>query len=270
MTVDRTRRRVCLVTGGAGPQLGQGISLALAQHDNHVVVADASILAARETAARLREAGYSASASFLDVTDRDSVRNMVDQTIAEFGGVDALVNSAGVGLDRALTAVSESDFETLMQVNVRGALWCAQAVAEPMTARGGGSIVHIGSVHAGGAAPGYGLYAASKAALAAMSRGLAVELGGAQIRSNVVHPGALRRESDLDPVSGDPEVRERHAAFALARQAIHVPIRPVDVGNVVAFLVSDDARVVSGIELAVDAGTAALLHDLNPSASRPN
>lgn len=256
---------ISVVTGGGGPQLGWGICLALAEHGNHVVVADADPEAASRATSLLREMGFSATPSTLDVTDLSSVQEAIKQIETRLGRIDSLVNSAGIGLDKPIQLVTSLDFDRLMHVNVRGAMWCASAVSRVMAAQGGGSIVNIGTVHALGTATGYGLYSASKSALVSLSRALAVELGDDRIRCNVVHPGALRREQDLDPESGDPEVRERHAAFARVRQVIHSPIRPVDVGNAVAFLASDAARMITGTELTVDAGTSALLHDLRPA-----
>ncbi|MEA5457267.1 SDR family oxidoreductase [Sinomonas sp. JGH33] len=258
--------KVCLVTGGGGPHVGWGICEALAQHGYHVVVADRSLRAAEGTVARLAGLGHhQATAVAVDVANTESVESCVGGVLARLGRIDGLVNSAGVGLDSPLTETTPEQFDRLMHVNVRGALWCARAVAPAMAEAGGGSIVNIGSVHARNAAPGYGLYAATKAALVAMSRALATELGPDRIRCNVVHPGAVRQEGDLDPVTGDPEVRSRHLAFADTRQILHCPVRPIDVGNAVAFLVSDSSRMVTGTELMVDGGTTALLHDLNPT-----
>ncbi|WP_431230664.1 SDR family NAD(P)-dependent oxidoreductase [Paenarthrobacter nicotinovorans] len=255
--------KVCLVTGGGGVHVGWGICLALAQQGYHVVVADKSIEAAGSAVERLGALGFPASALAIDVADVASFDSRIADVLGRLGRLDGLVNSAAVGLSEMLTTISPSQFDQLMHVNVRGALWLARAAAEPMAAAGGGSIVNIGSVHGHHAAHGYGLYAATKAALVAVSRGLAIELGPDRIRCNVVHPGAVRQEADLDSETGDPEVRSRHEDFVVKRQMLHQSIRPIDVGNAVAFLISESGQMITGTELTIDAGTSALLHDLD-------
>lgn len=240
---------VCIVTGGGGPRIGNGICRALVAKGWQVVVADHDLKAAEGVAEELRVAGGVAVPMELDVTDPASVRAVVAATVAEFGRLDALVNSAGVGLRKKGAEATPEEFDGLHAINYRGPWTCIREVVPVMLERGGGSIVNIGSVHAAGAAETFTLYAATKAALAALTRGTARDYGRQGIRCNIVHPGAVEAR-------GNERLLDD---FVATRQMLPAAVEAIDIGNAVAFLVSDEARAITGVELFVDAGTTAML-----------
>ncbi|ADB30578.1 short-chain dehydrogenase/reductase SDR [Kribbella flavida DSM 17836] len=243
--------RVCLVTGGGGARIGGGICRVLAAKGWTVVVADQDLGAAKAVAEELRAAGATAVEMSLDVTDAGSVRNVVAATADAYGRIDALVNSAGVGLRKPGAAATPEEFDRLHAINYRGPWTCIREVVPVMLATGGGSIVNIGSVHAAGAAETFTLYAATKAALAALTRGIARDYGRQNIRCNIVHPGAVEA----------PGNEHLLADFVGTKQMLPAAIEPTDIGNAVAFLLSPEARSITGVELFVDAGTTAMLFE---------
>jgi NAD(P)-dependent dehydrogenase (short-subunit alcohol dehydrogenase family) len=239
---------VCIVTGGGGVRIGSGICRALAAKGWTVVVADLDLASAK---AVVDEVGAGAVPMALDVTDESSVREVVAATVAEFGRVDALVNSAGVGLRKLGAEATPEEFDQLHAINYRGPWTCIREVVPIMLENGGGSIVNIGSVHAAGAAETFTLYAATKAALASLTRGIARDYGLRGIRCNVVHPGAVEARGSEHLL----------ADFVASKQMLPTTIEAIDIGNAVAFLLSAEARSITGVELFVDAGTTAMLFD---------
>jgi NAD(P)-dependent dehydrogenase (short-subunit alcohol dehydrogenase family) len=242
---------ICIVTGGGGPRIGNGICRALAAKGWTVVVGDRDLPAAEAVAEELRRAGAHAVPMALDTTDAESVREVVAATVAEFGRVDALVNSAGVGLRKHGADATPEEFDRVHAINYRGPWNCIREVLPNMLANGGGSIVNIGSVHAAGAAETFTLYAGTKAALAALTRGIARDYGLRGIRCNIVHPGAVEARGDEHLL----------ADFVATKQMLPNPVESIDIGNAVAFLLSSDARAITGIDLYVDAGTTAMLFE---------
>jgi NAD(P)-dependent dehydrogenase (short-subunit alcohol dehydrogenase family) len=243
--------RVCVVTGGGGVRIGSGICRALAGQGWTVVVADQDFAAAEVVVEELRAAGATAEPMRLDVTDDDSVREVVAATVTAYGRIDAWVNSAGVGLRKLGAEATPEEFDRLHAINYRGAWTCIREVVPVLLDNGGGGIVNIGSVHAAGAADTFTLYAATKAALAALTRGVARDYGRQNVRCNIVHPGAV-------------EARGREhllADFVATKQMLPTAVEAIDIGNAVAFLLSPEARSITGVELFVDAGTTAMLFE---------
>jgi NAD(P)-dependent dehydrogenase (short-subunit alcohol dehydrogenase family) len=213
------------------------------------VVADQDLAAATSVADELRAAGGKAVPMVLDVTDGESVREVVARTVVEFGTVDALVNSAGVGLRKEGGEATAEEFDRVHAINYRGPWTCIREVLPVMLENGGGGIVNIGSVHAAGAAETFTLYAGTKAALAALSRGIARDYGRRGIRCNIVHPGAVEARGNEHLLQD----------FVDTRQMLPDAVEAIDIGNAVAFLLSAEARAITGVELFVDAGTTAML-----------
>ncbi|WBQ06689.1 SDR family NAD(P)-dependent oxidoreductase [Kribbella sp. CA-293567] len=240
---------VCIVTGGGGARIGSGICRALVAKGWTVVVADQDLASATAVADEARAAGGNAVPMALDVTDAESVRDVVAATVAEFGRLDALVNSAGVGLRGAGAEATPEEFDRLHAINYRGPWTCIKEAVPAMVEGGGGSIVNIGSVHAAGAAETFTLYAGTKAALAALTRGTARDYGRQGIRCNIVHPGAVESRGNGHLLS----------EFVASRQMLPTAVEAIDIGNAVAFLVSPEARSITGVELYVDAGATAML-----------
>jgi NAD(P)-dependent dehydrogenase (short-subunit alcohol dehydrogenase family) len=238
-----------MVTGGGGPRIGNGICRALAAKGWTVVVADLDLAAAEAVAEELRVAGGTAVAMALDVTDAESVREVVARTVSEYGRIDGLVNSAGIAMRKEGAEATAEEFDRVNATNYGGPWNCIREVVPVMLENGGGSIVNIGSVHAAGAAETFTLYAGTKAALAALSRGIARDYGRRGIRCNIVHPGAVEARGSEHLLDD----------FVATRQMLPYAVEAIDIGNAVAFLLSAQARAITGVELFVDAGTTAML-----------
>jgi 3-oxoacyl-[acyl-carrier protein] reductase len=242
--------RVALVTGGT-----RGIGLATARA---LVAAGATVVLTGRDAARAETVAKEIGAygTGLDVSDFAAVGDAVKQVGAEHGGLDILVANAGIMESCLLGMIRADDVRRMLDTNVAGAVAAVQAAARSMARkrtaadgnqRRGGSIVLLASIVGSYGAAGQSVYAASKAAVAALARSAARELGGRGIRVNAVAPGVIR--TDLT-ASLPAEVLDKQAAAApLGRLGT-----PEEVADVIRFLVGDAARYVTGQVLGVDGG----------------
>ncbi len=181
--MNRSERKVALVTGASGG-LGGALCQQLAQ-DGWQVVAGA----------RTDQVGASLEyilPARLDVTDSAQIATVVEETWIRFGRIDLLVNNAGITADAPCAQMTEEDWDRVLDVNLRGAFLCAQAVARPMARQRDGHIINISSFGARSGPRGQGNYAAAKAGLIGLTHSLAQELGARNVRVNVVFPGVLR------------------------------------------------------------------------------
>jgi 3-oxoacyl-[acyl-carrier protein] reductase len=253
--------RVVLVSGGGGPAIGAGICRALAHAGWRVVVADLDEGAARRVANELAE--FEADPVTMDVRDEASINKAVGEVIARHGRIDGLVNSAGVGLVRRMHEMTAGEFEQLIGVDLAGAWACAKAVLPVMIEERGGSIVNVSSNHAIASAVGFGAYAAAKAGLVGLTRGIAIDYGRCGIRCNVVLPGLVDGPATRAVLEASQPDSERFVrTWVTTRQVLPRAIEPIDIGTVVEFLLGDRSRAVTGAVLVADAGTSALLYDM--------
>ena len=182
-----------------------------------------------------------------DVTDPSDVQAAAEKV----GPIDVLVNNAGIWRFSSLLDMSPADGLDVLKVNLLGAVHCCQAFVPGMASGGGGAIVNISSAAAATNSPGVGLYPASKAAVEALTKQMALEFGPMGIRVNAVGPGLIVTEGTAHNYEGERRTQRAQA----------VPIRrvgdPADIADVVAFLTSNDARYVSGQVIYVDGGVTA-------------
>lgn len=257
----RLEGRVALVTGG-GRGIGRGIVLALAREGADVAIADLDLESAEATAKEVETLGRRSLVAPADVTDADSVRAAVGQTLRELGGVDALVNNAGVAPDRLGLEATEADFDRCYAVNLKGIWHVTTALLPHFRERGGGRVVNIASIAGRKGVDVLAPYAASKAAAISLTQSLAAALGRENVNVNAVCPGLLwtpmwEKLESMFRRDDAPEVVSERAAFDAYIQA-NCPLgreqTPEDIGAAVAFLVSDDARNITGQALNVDGG----------------
>ena len=212
-----------------------------------------------ETLGLVRAAGSEGVASLGDVRRREDVQRLVDDAVGTFGGLDVMVANAAVGLYSDLEEMAEEDIDRVLDVNLKGALTCAQLAIPALRARGGGSIVFVSSVQAYETLRGCVVYGATKAGLVAAARALAVEVGEHGIRVNGIAPGTIdtpmlqRDLEDMNTADADGFLDRVRGANALGR------IGTVEeVADVVVFLVSDAARYVTGTTVVADGGFLAV------------
>lgn len=228
--------RVVVVTGAANG-IGRGIALAAARFGATVAMCDRDADPLGSAATAIADAGRPVAAAVLDVRNGDAVRDFFVDVQARFGRVDGLVNNAGGGFRAAFVDVSEKGQDALVRENFTSVTHCIRAAVPLMAA--GGSIVNVTSIEAHRAGPGFAIYSAMKAAVANLSKSLALELGERMIRVNCLAP-------DVIPTPGTGPIAVR---TPLPRQGT-----VDDVAGAALFLLSDLSRFVTGATLHVDGG----------------
>jgi NAD(P)-dependent dehydrogenase (short-subunit alcohol dehydrogenase family) len=240
-----------VIVTGAARGVGKGIAAALLSRGASVLLTDVLAEVLQQTAAEFTESGYAPATFVADLRAEDSAAGIVAAAVEAFGTVDALVNNAvAAGGPTAFADLTGDDYDLVFDSGPRPTFALMQEVYPVMAARGGGSIVNIGSGAGTAGEPFFGAYAGAKEAIRGMSKVAALEWGAAGIRVNVVCPLA---ESDGLKVLRDmsPKHYER-VVKSTALKRIGDPA--LDIGPVVAFLIGDDARYVTGQTLLVDGG----------------
>ena len=239
--------RVAVVTGGSRG-IGAAIARRLAREGVLVIVGySRNSQAARQVVAEIEGAGGEAEAIQADVADLEQVQRLFAATVQGFGRLDILVNNAGVAEFRPLEAVDAAHYARQFDVNVRGVLFATQEAALRFGAEGG-CVVNITSGAATAPPPGASVYSASKAAVEAMTRSHAAELGPRGIRVNAVAPGIT--ETDMLAANIPPAAQQA----MIGNTALRRLGAPEDIADVVAFLTSHDARWITGQVVGANGG----------------
>ncbi len=256
--MDLTGKAI-LVTGGGGDGVGRGVCEAVVEAGGLLLVNDLTKERAEAAAARYDDAVPLAG----DVSKPQDVAQILQSASRHCEHVAGLVNSAGVGLVRLAHEAEESDFDRLHQIDLRAVWLMSRAfIRQALSAGKPGSIVNISSVHAHSTVPGYSIYAAAKGGLEALTRGLAVENGNHGIRCNAVAPGYVHSEQNIPLIrtwTNNPEAWIER--YTKNYQALPYRIAPIECGRLVVFLLSDDARCVTGQIIRIDCGSTAMLYD---------
>jgi glucose 1-dehydrogenase len=259
-----------LVTGGSSG-IGQAIAVRFAEYGANVAInylrqpeeAAGTEQQVQACVAKVQREGVRDVLVGADVSNEDDVVRMVGETVEQLGGVDVLVNNAGIQISRPSNELSSKDFDTVLAVNLRGAFMCAREAIKHLLAEDKpGSIVNISSVHQLIPKPDYLGYSVSKGGMQNLTRTLALEYAGRGIRVNGVGPGAT-----ITPINRawieDPEKK--------AQVEEHIPMRRAgtadEMAGVTAFLASDDAAYITGQTLFVDGGLTLFPSFLTPWSS---
>jgi 3-oxoacyl-[acyl-carrier protein] reductase len=242
----RLKDKVALVTGG-GQGIGKLTAMTFAREGARVAVADINMSAAQAVAAEIEQADGQAKAVFLDVSRNESVEAALQALTNWAGGVDILINNAGITRDARMQKMTEDQFDAVINVNLRGVWLCAKACTPSMIARGGGAIINAASVVGLYGNFGQTNYVAAKAGVIGMTKTWARELGPSGIRVNAVAPGFTSTEMIATvPEKVLESVRERTPLRRLGK--------PEDIANAYLFLASDEAAFITGVTLSVDGG----------------
>ncbi|HZU65795.1 MAG TPA: beta-ketoacyl-ACP reductase [Ktedonobacteraceae bacterium] len=250
--MGRLDGRVAFVTG-AGRGIGAATALRLAEEGARVALADIDTEGCQQVAVELDRLGSEGLVLRCNVADSANVQDAVDQTAAHFGRLDILVNNAGVIRDNLLFKMSEEDWDTVMNVHLKGAFLCSRAAQKYMVQQKYGRIVSLSSTSALGNR-GQANYSSAKAGLQGFTRTLAIELGPFGITVNAVAPGFIdtemtrstARRQGLDP---DQVIAEASKVIPVRRVG-----QPRDIANVICFLASDEAGFVNGQIIYVAGG----------------
>lgn len=242
----RLQNKIAIITG-AGQGIGEATAIKFAKEGATVVVCDVSKEAIAKTVAACEQAGTRAMGFALDVTNRETLDAMVTQTLEQLGSVDILINNAGITRDARLEKMTAEQFDSVIDVNLKGVFNAAQAVLSPMIAQGSGVILNASSVVGIYGNFGQTNYAAAKFGVIGFTKTWARELGPKGIRVNAVAPGFIET-SMLASVPDD----------VLANLCGQVPLRrlgkPEEIANIYAFLASDEASYINGAVIEASGG----------------
>jgi len=252
--MNRMKDKRVLVTG-AGTGIGRGVALefakegaAVALHYSH------SRTGAESAAAEIQRAGGQAWALPADFRDAGQARALAGAAADRLGGLDVLVNNAGITMNQPFLETTIEQFDTLFDVNIRAMFFATQGAADIMAGHGGGAVVNIGSVHAYGALVEHAVYAATKAAIVGFTRTLAVELIQQGVRVNCIASGGIAVENQRQQLG--PDFDWQQAGRGLPCGFVG---EPADIGRLAIFLASDESRYIVGQTIRCDGGPTALL-----------
>jgi 3-oxoacyl-[acyl-carrier protein] reductase len=248
----RLQNQVAIITGAASG-MGKATAELFAAEGAAVIVADLPGSAGDSVAADIVQSGGQAKFIPVDVTDPNQVENLVETVVREFGQVDIMYNNAGLPMKfTPIEEVSDAYYERMMAVNVKGVFLGCRAVAPHMKKRRKGVILSTASTSGVRPRPGLNVYAASKGAVIALTKSLALELAPYGIRVNCINPVATDTPM-LNEFIGDGDIEAGRANFLksipLGRLA-----QPLDIAQAALFLATDAASMITGVALEVDGG----------------
>ena len=245
----RLEGKVALITG-ASKGIGQAMAEALAEAGAKVIVSSRKIEAVQEVAEGIIAKGGQAHAIAANVGDEESMKALVEQSLATYGGVDILINNAAANPVFGPVVQTETwAFDKIMDVNVKGPFTLAKMLYPSMQSRGGGSIINISSI--GGLRPeqGLGIYSVSKAALISLTKVMAKEWGRDNIRANVICPGLVKTKFSEALWSN-----EKIVGTMMKMQPLQWIAEPEDMGGLALFLASDASKYITGAVYTADGG----------------
>ena len=246
--MNRFTQKVVVVTG-AGSGIGEATAKRFAREGASVVLVGRNEEKLKKVHAQLEGEGHLVRAA--DVADLSDVEALFKEVASHFGRLDVLVNNAGIVKSGKVTELEVQDWKELMSVDLDGVFYCTRT-AMPALIASKGNIVNVSSVSGMGGDWGMSFYNAAKGAITNFTRALALDHGADGVRVNAVCPSLTRSELTDDMMDNNALMAKFKERIALGR-----PAEPEDIGDVIAFLASDDARFVTGVNLPVDGGLSA-------------
>ncbi|MGD9488993.1 MAG: 3-oxoacyl-[acyl-carrier-protein] reductase [Calditrichaceae bacterium] len=238
--------RVAIVTGSSRG-IGKSIALELASRGANIVLSGRNKESLANVSEEIEKAGSEVLAIAGDVGDASDAQKLIDGAIEKFGKIDILINNAGITRDNLLLRMSEDDWDIVLKTNLKGAYNCIRSITKPYMKQRSGVIINITSVIGQVGNAGQVNYAASKAGIIGLTKSVAKELSGRNIRVNAVAPGFI--ETDMTGNLPSQVKDELLKSIPLAKLG-----QPEDVAKIVSFLVSDDAAYITGQVINVDGG----------------
>jgi gluconate 5-dehydrogenase len=240
--------KAAIVTG-TSRGLGQYLGRALAKAGADLVITSRNLSALNDFKQEIEALGRKALPVKLDVLSPDDIQNMVHAAIAEYGKIDILVNNAGLNIRKRITDYSWQEWDTVLDTNLKGSFFCAQAVAREMIKRNYGKIINIGSCTCVLGMEGIVPYTASRGGILQMTKGMAVEWGKHGITVNVLAPGWFRTAATSVLYENKEWLNYIASRIPLGR-----PGQPSDLDGTVVFLASDASAYITGQIILVDGG----------------
>jgi glucose 1-dehydrogenase len=242
--------KTVLITGG-GQGIGQGIAYRLAEEGANIVIDYVgNPLSANETVAKIQEGGRRALAVEADISSVDQIHSMMKQAVDYFGAVDILVNNAGVEKHASIWEIAEHDYDLVLNINLKGAVFASQAfVQHRMAVKQPGKIINVSSVHEELPFPHFTSYCASKGGMKMVMRNLSIELAPFGITVNNIAPGAIETPINTALLNDPVKMKALLENIPLGRLG---QVR--DVAGVAAFLASTEADYITGATIFVDGG----------------
>lgn len=241
------KKKTVLITGGARG-IGKAMSKAFAKEGYNVLVNfNKSENEAKELYTILNEKNFSVKLFKADISNREDVEDMVDYCIKEFGGLDVLVNNAGVSQDKLFTDITDEDWDNMMNINLKGSFYCSQVALKYMISEKKGNIINISSIWGISGASCEVHYSITKAGIIGMTKALAKEVGPSNIRVNSIAPGVI----NTDMLSGYNE----EDIDALVEETPLMRLgTPEDISNCAIFLASDKSNFITGQVISPNGG----------------
>ncbi len=237
--------KTAIITGSSRG-LGKAIAEKLGSLGANIVL-NGTTESVLKTAGELEAAGIKVAATVGDVRNAEDVKAMIAKAVDTFGGVDILINNAGITRDKPMAMMSEDDWDTVLDINLKGTFLCTKAASKLMIKKRYGRIINISSVAGAYGNPGQANYSASKGGMIALTKTTAKELAPRGVTCNAVTPGLI--ESDMTEILPEDLKKKYLEKIALGRFGT-----PEDVANVVAFLASEESGYVTGQVIDIDGG----------------
>ncbi len=254
--MNRLKGKSAIVTG-AGLGIGHAAAVRMAEEGAKVAIFDMLEKEGRALAGELQSRGLTAKYFHCDVTKESEVARAIDAAAAEFGGLNVLVNNAGVsGANKPTHEITEAEWDFVQAVNVKGVFFCTKHAIPHMKKAGGGSIINLSSIYGLVGAADVPPYHASKGAVRLMSKTDAMIYAPDRIRVNSIHPGFIWTPMVQDFLDRSPDAAEAKKATDALHPLGHIG-EADDIAWAIVYLASDEAKFVSGAELVVDGGYTA-------------